>query len=76
MSARRQQVCAIVRLDLEANSTDPNWYVQVVEVLPEWSQAEAEVKRLNALNGQKNYVYFAQSTRWFPDGREIIGVTT
>jgi hypothetical protein len=64
---RKIQVYAIVRLDLFIDNQEHA--VTVKEVVPTLDEAEAEVKRLNLLNSDKDCRYFWQATRYFPDGR-------
>lgn len=70
-----EHVYAVVRIDRPAGSLeqifdDPNVFVTVREVVPTPDEAIREVARLNDLNAEKDCVYFAQATRYFPHGRQ------
>lgn len=62
------QVYAVVRIDdyLEGEAE-----ITVKEILPTMEKAIKEVDRLNQLNSSKGAHYFWQTTRYFPDGRDI-----
>lgn len=61
------QVFAVVRLDRDISVLEDA--ITVKEILVSEKEAEAEVARLNNINGDKNVHYFWQSTRYFPEGR-------
>ena len=67
--AEKQQVYAVVRTDVHNDSN--GILFTVIEVLPTLEAAEAEVKRLNELKQGKQAVYFWQTTRFYPQGRDI-----
>ena len=60
------QVYAVVRIDSDVPGDDA---IAVPEVLPTLDQADAEVARLNGLNGGKGTRYFWLATRFYPEGR-------
>lgn len=59
---------AVVKIDLEAVRKGVDWSlaINVKEVLGAKESAEAEVERLNKLNGQKGDLYLCQYTRVEP----------
>ncbi len=61
---------AVVRVDRPAESY-PQDFVTVKEVLPTREEAEAEAERLNGLVNTDSAVYFAQTTRFYPEGRSV-----
>jgi hypothetical protein len=65
---RKVQVYAVVRID---DSESIELAVNITEILPTMEQAVAEVERLNKLNHDTGSRYFWQTTRYFPDGREV-----
>lgn len=70
MSVRRESVAAVVRLDRYAMRTDdPSLFIKVQSIVPSFEEAEQEAQRLNDSSDSAKVVYFAQVTRWFPDGR-------
>lgn len=63
-------VYAVVRYTASAESLD--FRVVVKEVVPTLEEAEVEVARLSRLvAGDEDVVYFAQPTRFFPEGRHV-----
>ncbi|HEX2270330.1 MAG TPA: hypothetical protein VHH35_12370 [Pyrinomonadaceae bacterium] len=66
--SKKVQVYAVVRLD---SSQVREEAITVKEVLPAMEQAIREVERLNKLNADKGALYFWQTTRYFPEGREV-----
>jgi hypothetical protein len=60
----RAHLYAIVRIETDAGDDVP-WEhrVTVKEIVADASQAEAEVRRLNELNRDKNCYYFSTITR-------------
>ena len=60
------QVFAVLRLDADAPTLELQ--VTVKEIVATRELAEAEVARLNALNGSKECRYVWQATRLFPPG--------
>jgi hypothetical protein len=64
-------VCRVDSYMVEAITTgaDVERFVKLKEALPSMEAAEAEVTRLNQLNGDKDCSYFWQSVRYYPDGR-------
>jgi hypothetical protein len=58
---------AVVQFDRSMQS--PEISITVKEIVSTQSIAEAEVKRLNELNADKDCTYFWQTTRWFPPGK-------
>lgn len=66
----RIPVYAVIRYTRSAEALD--FRVTVKEVLPTLEEAEAEVARLNELVADDAEVtYFAQPTRFFPEGRDV-----
>ncbi len=49
--------------------------ISVVEVLPTYEDAKREADRLNDVNADSDVLYYAESTRWYPDGRIKIPTT-
>lgn len=64
--AQKVQVFAILRIELD--EALPEQAVFVKEIVPTVEEAEAEVKRLNQLNADKNCRYIYRTTRFFPNG--------
>lgn len=60
------RVAAVVRLDSFAAGEAG---VTVVSVLYDLEEARSEARRLNELNGTKGMCYFAQVSRFYPEGR-------
>ena len=74
MSRRRHQTLyAIIRVDPECFTDDFRNRIKVTKVVMDQSFAEAEVARLNALNGDKDTIYFWQTTH--ADGAGFFGQT-
>jgi hypothetical protein len=60
----KEQVFAIVRYDgFQSPQVPIENRITVTKVIYERSVADSEVKRLNAVNGEKGCVYFWQATR-------------
>jgi hypothetical protein len=69
-------VAAVLRLDAgwrEVLDDEVQNAITVVAVVPTIAEADAEVARLNALNGAHARYVWAY-TRWYPDGRTQTGV--
>ncbi len=65
----KRQVFAVLRFEKNWNQwKDPQLAVAVTKVLPTFDEAEAEARRLNALNAAKGATYIVQATRYFPSG--------
>ena len=63
----RDEVYAILRSDdFHDPATAPEVKITVKAIVWSQAQAEAEVKRLNALNAAKGCHYWSQLTRLFP----------
>ena len=68
----RKEIFAVLRFDgFHSDTTTPAQRVTVKEVVRNKEIAEAEVARLNALNGDKNVLHWWQMTRLFPEGRSF-----
>jgi hypothetical protein len=67
----REEVYAILRFDAfhASAATRPEDTVTVKEVVRSIETAEAEVNRLNEVNGDENVRYWWQQTRLFPEDR-------
>lgn len=68
------QLFVVVRIDGPPHGQDAasvHMAVKLVEAVPTLDEAEAEVKRLSAVNAGKPFEYFVQSVRHFPDGRRV-----
>jgi hypothetical protein len=63
---RHDQVFAVLRLDSDLTGEHA---ITLKEVVWELATAEAEVARLNTLNGDKGVRYFWQATRLYPKGQ-------
>lgn len=64
----------VVRVDPPIDNFDPDalgMRITPVAAVPTWEEADAEARRLNALNGHKGCVYFWAYTRFYPGGRQI-----
>lgn len=65
----RDEVYAVLRFDsFHGSDTPPEVTITVKQVVRSRELAEAEVARLNALNGGEGVRYWWQATRLFPDG--------
>jgi hypothetical protein len=69
MAKAKTQVYAIVRLDDSMISLEEG--ISVKEVVWSLEEAEAEVARLNELNGSKGSKYFFRTTRLIGDRRRM-----
>jgi hypothetical protein len=67
MTKRKRQVYAIIRIDLFNNNARLEDVVTVKEIVSSLDAAQAEVLRLNSLNGPKRARYFWQTTRLILD---------
>ena len=66
----QEHVYAVVRWDrFHRPDAAPEMLITVKEIVRTPELAEAEVERLNALNGHKDVIYFWQTTRLYPEGR-------
>ncbi len=66
----REEVYAVLRFDgFHEPNTPPEVCITVKEVVRSRELAEAEVSRLNAVNGEKDVRYWCQQTRLFPAGQ-------
>ena len=77
MAKPKTQVFAIVRIDEEYSAVALENRITVKEIVWSLEEAEAEVARLNELNGSKGCRYFWQTTRLIgtaepAEGRESI----
>jgi hypothetical protein len=77
MAKPKTQVFAIVRIDEGYSAVALENRITVKEIVWSLEEAEAEVARLNELNGSKGCRYFWQTTRLIgtaqpADGRESI----
>jgi hypothetical protein len=63
---QREQVFAVVRVDLPLSETSVADSITVKEILSTRELAEREVERLSRLNSGKGCLYFATPTRVFP----------
>ena len=71
-AAQREQVYAVLRYDGWLESTSPpEGQVTVKEIVRDLEIAQAEVERLNRLNGHKNCRYYWQTTRLFGPGESF-----
>jgi hypothetical protein len=69
MHKENEGVYAVLRYDgFQGEEARPEVTITVKEVVRDQAIAEAEVARLNALNGDKNVRYWWQYTRLFPQG--------
>ena len=64
----REQVFAVVRVDLPLSETSVANSITVKEILSTRELAEREVERLSLLNSGQGCIYFATPTRLFPAG--------
>jgi len=67
MTKRKRQVYAIIRIDRFDTDASLEDIITVTEIVSSLDAAEAEVLRLNALNGSKGSRYFWQTTRLILD---------
>ena len=68
-SPPREKVWAVIRVDREFASGNPEHRFIVKEIVRTRDIALTEVERLNELNGERfGYHYFVQMTRLFADG--------
>ncbi len=71
-SPPRKKVWAVIRVDRECASGNPEWCITVKEIVRTHDIALAEVERLNDLNGERfGCHYFIQMTRLFADGESF-----
>lgn len=71
MTKPKVAVYAVVRLDKYFGDVEEQVAVQAV--LPTIDEAEAEVRRLNAMRDPSRVVYFVRATRYYPEGRGADG---
>lgn len=62
--SRFPHVYAIVRIDLPVNRTNPENNISVVKVFSSQADAEAESRRLNEINKEKECTYVLYTTRF------------
>jgi hypothetical protein len=68
-----ESVYAILRYDgFQGELSAPEGSITVKEVVRSRDVAEAEVTRLNAINGEKDVRYWWQYTRLFPQGQSAV----
>lgn len=69
-ATEKAQLYAVIRVDFRGRALssldDVRSAVSVKEVLPTLDEAQAEVERLNRLNGGEDTQYFWQMTRLYP----------
>lgn len=71
-AAQREQVYAVLRYDAHLEETSaPEGRFTVKEIVRDLEIAQAEVERLNRLNGHKNCRYYWQTTRLFGPGESF-----
>jgi len=74
MHREREGVYAILRYDgFHGPDARPEDTITVKEIVRSQELAEAEVARLNTLNGEKGVRYWWRYTRLFPDGQSACG---
>jgi hypothetical protein len=71
MTKPKITVHPVVRLDKYFDNAEEQVAVQAM--LPTTEEAEAEVRRLNAMRDPSRVVYFMRATRCYPEGRGVDG---
>jgi hypothetical protein len=65
----RVEVYAVIRIDESASGDGA---ITVKEIVPTMEEAQQEVERRNRVNHDKPCHYFAQYTRFYPHGRNVV----